>query len=141
MALPNHIGRNRRKREQAALNPFNLISQPSSSRQAIGINSILIDPITSSIYHIEARPGEAGRCVIVDTRKEKDIFGPGWNARSRVEEYGGGAAIAYGGVVYFSSFTDLRVYSADVSSEKGAEPVAVTPGTPLVFRGFDFLRC
>ena len=43
-----------------------------------------------------------------------------------MEEYGGGAAIAYGGVVYFSNFGDLKVYAVDV--EKGGEPVAVTPG-------------
>lgn len=65
--------------------------------------------------------------MIVDTRKGKDIFGPGWNARSRVEEYGGGAAVAYGGVVYFSNFGDLKVYSVDAGSEKWGEPVAVTP--------------
>jgi hypothetical protein len=45
-----------------------------------------------------------------------------------VEEYGGGAAIAYGGVVYFSNFGDTRVYSIDAASDKGGEPVAVTPG-------------
>lgn len=45
-----------------------------------------------------------------------------------MEEYGGGAAIAYGGVVYFSNFKDSRVYSVVADSEKGGEPVAVTPG-------------
>lgn len=64
--------------------------------------------------------------MIVDTSKGKDVFGPGWNARSRVEEYGGGAAIAYGGVVYFSNFGDLKVYKVDVGKE--SEPVAVTSG-------------
>jgi len=64
--------------------------------------------------------------VIVDTSKGKDVFGPGWNARSRVEEYGGGAAIAYGGVVYFSNFGGSRVYKVDVGKE--GEPVAVTSG-------------
>ena len=110
---------------------FDLISQPSPFNQAIRISSIFIDPITSSIYHIEARPSEAGRCVIVDTKKNKDVFGPGWNARSRVEEYGGGAAIAYGGVVYFSNFSDLGVYSVNVGSEKVSEPVAVTPSASM----------
>ena len=105
---------------------FSLISQSPFFTQAIKVTSIFIDPITSSIYHTEARPSEAGRCVIVDTSKGKDIFGPGWNARSRVQEYGGGAAIAYGGVVYFSNFGDLKVYAVDTG--KGGEPVAVTPG-------------
>ena len=66
--------------------------------------------------------------MIVDTREGKDIFGPGWNARSRVQEYGGGAAIAHGGVVYFSNFEDTRIYSVDVGPGKSDEPVAVTPG-------------
>ena len=65
--------------------------------------------------------------MIVNTSTGKDLFGPGWNARSRVQEYGGGAAIVYGGVVYFSNFGDLKVYAVD--AEKGGEPVAVTPGT------------
>ena len=43
-----------------------------------------------------------------------------------MQEYGGGAAIAYGGVVYFSNFGDLKVYAVDM--KKGSEPVAVTPG-------------
>lgn len=66
--------------------------------------------------------------MIVDTAKGKDIFGPEWNARSRVEEYGGGAATAHDGVVYFSNLKDSRIYSVDVGSEKAGEPVAVTPG-------------
>ena len=102
----------------------------------IRIASIFVDPLTSSIYHIEARPSEGGRCVIVNTSEGKDLFGPGWNARSRVQEYGGGAAIAYGGMVYFSNLRDLRVYAVDV--EKGGEPVAVTPGSS---RWLHWFRC
>ena len=104
---------------------YYLILLPSTL-QAVKISSIFVDPVASSIYHIEARPSEAGRCVIVDTSKGKDIFGPGWSARSCVEESGGGAAIAYGGIVYFSNFGDLKVYKVDVGKEDG--PVAVIPG-------------
>ena len=55
-----------------------------------------------------------------------------------MEEYGGGAAIAYGGMVYFSNFGDLKVYVVDV--EKGGEPVAVTPGGVKTVV-FGFARC
>ena len=41
-------------------------------------------------------------------------------------EYGGGAATAYGGFVYFSNFGDFRVYKLDAAN--GGDPVAVTPG-------------
>jgi len=53
-----------------------------------------------------------------------------------VEEYGGGAAIAYGGVVYFSNVGDLRVYKVDVGKE--GEPVAVTSG---IFHFLSFAFC
>ena len=66
--------------------------------------------------------------MIVDTTKGKDLFGTGssWDASTRVGEYGGGAATAYGGFVYFSNFGDFRVYKLDAAN--GGEPVAVTPG-------------
>lgn len=77
--------------------------------------------------------------MIVDTVKDEDVYGSGWNAQTRVQEYGGGAAIAYGGVIYFSNFGDLRVYKLDV--EDGGEPVAVTPGnsstSSSAIRSFD----
>lgn len=64
--------------------------------------------------------------MIVDSKSGKDVFGSGWNAKTRVQEYGGGAACVYGGVVYFSH-SDGRVYSLT----PGNEPKAVTPGGHL----------
>lgn len=85
---------------------------------------VLLDPVTRKIYHIERRPSEGGRAVIVDTIDNKDIFGPVWNATTRVHEYGGGAAIVRDGTFYFSHSLDGRVYSL----KYGSEPRAVTPG-------------
>ena len=45
-----------------------------------------MDPITSKIYHIEKRPAEAGRNVIVDTEKGEDVVGKEWNVRTAVHE-------------------------------------------------------
>lgn len=45
-----------------------------------------MDPITSTIYHIEKRPAEAGRNVIVDTEKGEDVVGKEWNVRTAVHE-------------------------------------------------------
>lgn len=45
-----------------------------------------MDPVTSTIYHIEQRANEGGRLVIVDTEKGVDVFGEGWNARNGVHE-------------------------------------------------------
>ncbi|KAI0357745.1 alpha/beta-hydrolase [Trametes cingulata] len=90
------------------------------------VDELFVDPITSTIYHIEQRPSEGGRLVIVDTEKGQDVVGKDWNVRSAVHEYGGAPAVAYDGVIYFSNFTDNRVYRL----EKGTEPEAVTPENP-----------
>ena len=87
---------------------------------------VLVDPITSTIYHIESRPSDPvpGRNVLVNTATGNDIVGPDWNVRTMVHEYGGAAAIAYDGVVYFSHLDDGRVYLVS----EGTQPEAVTPG-------------
>ncbi len=53
-----------------------------------------MDPITSAIYHIEKRPAEGGRMVIVDTEKGEDVVGKEWNVRTAVHE----VSDQYGGV-------------------------------------------
>ncbi|KAI8996684.1 alpha/beta-hydrolase [Trametes punicea] len=87
---------------------------------------VFVDPITSTIYHIEQRPSEGGRLVIVDTEKGEDVVGKDWNVRSAVHEYGGAPAVAYDGVIYFSNFKDNRVYRL----QKGEAPEPITPENP-----------
>ncbi|TFK46339.1 hypothetical protein OE88DRAFT_1739619 [Heliocybe sulcata] len=99
------------------------ITADAITQDAVNIADVLVDPVTSTIYHLEERPSEEGRGVVVDTRVGKDVFGSGWNARTGVQEYGGAAAIAYGGFVFFSHVADNRVYRV----KPGGEPEAVTP--------------
>src|SRR5579883_2982928 len=64
-------------------------------------------------YWIEGRPAEGGRNVIVkrDARGVvTDLIPQPFNARTRVHEYGGGDYIVDGTTVYFSNFTDQRIY-------------------------------
>ena len=110
------------------------ISAAYVAKAGVSYDDVLVDSIPShvhpngnAIYHIEKRPAEAGRNVIVDTSSKKDVFGKGWNARSAVQEYGGASGIVHGGIVYFTNFGDMRVYKVDRNVE-GAEPVPVTPG-------------
>ena len=46
----------------------------------------------NACYHLERRPQEQGRCVIVKTidNISHDVLPPPYSARSRVHEYGGG---------------------------------------------------
>lgn len=53
-----------------------------------------------------------------------DVISGGWNVRTGVQEYGGGAAIVYDGSIYFSNIKDGRVYVV----KKGGLPQPVTPG-------------
>ncbi|HEY1409898.1 MAG TPA: hypothetical protein VF434_13220, partial [Promineifilum sp.] len=88
-----------------------------------------------TIYWIEGRPLEGGRNVIVrraaDGRGE-DVIAPGFNARTRVHEYGGGDYTVHEGTVYFANYADQRVYR----QAPGEAPVAVTPEAALRYADF-----
>ena len=76
------------------------------------------------VYWSEMRPDEKGRCVVVEHGDGvvRDRTPAGFNARTTVHEYGGGAYTVVDGVVYFSNFGDQLLYSC----EEGGTPVRVT---------------
>ena len=82
------------------------------------------------VYWVESRPAEGGRSALVRRSADgtvTDLGGPGFDARTRVHEYGGGAYAVSDGTVYASSFGDQRLYRLDVD---GAEPVTPEPEIP-----------
>jgi hypothetical protein len=103
---------------------------------SIGLGDILVDGC--DIYWIESRPQERGRSVVVCSPQDGrpiDVTPPlpsdgqdAFNVRTRVHEYGGGAYLVSGGVVYFCNDGDQRLYR----QEPGGLPVAITaaPGNP-----------
>jgi dipeptidyl aminopeptidase/acylaminoacyl peptidase len=79
-------------------------------------------------YWLEGRPAEGGRSVLVraDAFSEPtDVTPPGFNVRTTVHEYGGGAYLLHDGTVYFSNFADQRLYRQDADGD----PVSITPDT------------
>ena len=52
-----------------------------------------------------------------------DVVPAGFNVRTLVHEYGGGAYALHAGTAFFSHFDDQRLYRID----PGGEPVAITP--------------
>jgi dipeptidyl aminopeptidase/acylaminoacyl peptidase len=93
-------------------------------RGTVGLSQPLIDG--PDIYWVEMRPTEGGRGVIVkrDVRAViNDLIPPPFNARTRVHEYGGGDYAVRGGSVYFSNFSDQRLYL----HKDEAPPRAITP--------------
>ncbi|NET48158.1 MAG: S9 family peptidase [Merismopedia sp. SIO2A8] len=82
-----------------------------------------------SLYWLEGRPTEGGRNVLVKRSPDgttTDLTPPGFNVRTRVHEYGGGAYIVHNGTVYFSNFADQRLYR----QSPGKAPIALTPEYP-----------
>jgi dipeptidyl aminopeptidase/acylaminoacyl peptidase len=78
------------------------------------------------LYWSELRPDEAGRIVVCRRGADggiSDVTPPGFNARTRVHEYGGGHFAVSGGTVWFTNYTDQRLYRQDGN---GA-PRAITP--------------
>ena len=53
----------------------------------------------------------------------RDVVPEGFNVRTTVHEYGGGAYCVHAGVAFASSFDDQRLYRI----ETDAEPVPITP--------------
>ncbi len=92
-----------------------------------GIAFSFLDITDEGIYWLESRPHEKGRNVLVfcpHGGSPVDVVPDGFNVRSRVHEYGGGAWFRDGAVVYCSNFDDSRLYRID---EPGAEPQPITP--------------
>jgi dipeptidyl aminopeptidase/acylaminoacyl peptidase len=77
------------------------------------------------IYWMELRPKEGGRNVIVKRTPDGacvDLTPPPFNARTRVHEYGGADYVVSDGIVYFSNFSDQRLYK----QASAAEPQPLT---------------
>ncbi len=94
----------------------------------VSLDQIVLDG--DDIYWIEGRPAEEGRSVVVRRTPDgrtADVTPAGFNARTRVHEYGGGAYAVDGGTVFFSNFSDQRLYRQD----PGRPPRPITPAAPL----------
>ncbi|HEY0410344.1 MAG TPA: S9 family peptidase, partial [Candidatus Dormibacteraeota bacterium] len=90
----------------------------------VGIGQIEVEG--GDVWWAEARPAEQGRVVVMRRRADggvADAVGPGWNARTRVHEYGGGCFAVDGDTLFFTNFADQRLYRSDA----GGEPRALTP--------------
>ena len=86
--------------------------------------------VEDGVYWLESRPQEEGRQALVFLPyggTPVDVVPAGFNVRTRVHEYGGGAWFHDGGTVFCSSFDDSRLYRID---EPGAQPRPITPEPP-----------
>jgi dipeptidyl aminopeptidase/acylaminoacyl peptidase len=101
--------------------------------ETVGLGQTAIDG--TQTYWTELRPSEGGRTVLVARGPEgeaRDVTPEGFDVRSRVHEYGGGAFVVRDGVVYFSNDGDRRVYR----QRPGEAPAPITPEGPHRYADF-----
>jgi len=98
---------------------------------SIGLGQTAIDG--GDTYWIEMRPIEEGRSVIMRRTPDGetiDVTPQGFNARTRVHEYGGGDFVVSDGAIYFSNFADQRLYRQSPGT-LSATPQPLTPALDL----------
>jgi dipeptidyl aminopeptidase/acylaminoacyl peptidase len=95
----------------------------------LGLGSISLNG--EDVYWVELRPQEGGRMVLVRRKpggEGQDVTPPPYNVRTRVHEYGGRSyAVDKEGSVYFSNFSDQRLYVIP----PGGQPRPFSPDLPL----------
>jgi len=94
-----------------------------------GVSLSQIELGEDCIYWCEGRPMDGGRVVVVRCTYSgvaRDITPAPYSARTRVHEYRGGAYTTHGNAVYFSNFTDQRMYR----QVGDASPTPITPEPP-----------
>jgi dipeptidyl aminopeptidase/acylaminoacyl peptidase len=84
-------------------------------------------PVGDATYWLEARPEEDGRTAIVrhtPATGAQEVTPPGFDCRTRVHEYGGGAYLVLaGGAIVVSRFDDQRLWRL----APGTAPRPITP--------------
>jgi dipeptidyl aminopeptidase/acylaminoacyl peptidase len=97
--------------------------------QSIGLSEVRFDG--DDIYWLESHPQEGGRSVVVRyvtwNSSSEDVTPQGFNVRTRVHEYGGGAWTVAEGMIYFSNHADNRLYRMD---RYGHQPLPLSPEGP-----------
>jgi dipeptidyl aminopeptidase/acylaminoacyl peptidase len=96
-----------------------------ANEDGVSYGSLSVDG--AGLHWLETRPQENGRAALVflpHGGSPIDVVPRGFNVRTRVHEYGGGAWFGEGSVAYCSNFDDSRLYRIE---RPGAEPQPITP--------------
>jgi dipeptidyl aminopeptidase/acylaminoacyl peptidase len=117
--------------------PYGSWTSPITAAQiaagAIGLSEVHL--AGEDVYWLEMRPTEGGRSVVVRRRPDgsvEDYIPQGFNARTRVHEYGGGSYLPTNDALYFANFADQRIYRI---RERGT-PEPLTPAEKLRYADF-----
>jgi dipeptidyl aminopeptidase/acylaminoacyl peptidase len=106
--------------------PSPISAELVASSGGIGISKAHVDGMR--VRWSQSRPREGGRVAVVDSTGA-ELTPPGANARTRVHEYGGGAVWHHDGTVFYSEFTDSRIYRVDAAGVKAITPKPPSPNS------------
>ncbi|HIK24272.1 MAG: S9 family peptidase [Cyanobacteria bacterium J003] len=84
-----------------------ILSAAEVSAAATSLSELCSTPL--GLVWLERRPQQKGRVVLV--RQGQELLAAPWSARSRVNEYGGGAYWCHGDQIYFVNDTDQGIYA------------------------------
>jgi dipeptidyl aminopeptidase/acylaminoacyl peptidase len=134
--------------------PYGSWASPITSKllTSAGISFSDVEFSNGRIYWLESRPDEAGRVVLVSRNwgtetelqtpgvrspspNSVDLTPQGFNLRTRVHEYGGGAYFVHRDTIFFTNFTDQRLYRLDPGGN--ARPITPEPPSPASLRHAD----
>jgi dipeptidyl aminopeptidase/acylaminoacyl peptidase len=89
-------------------------------------------------YWLETRPSEDGRAVVVrlmNDGRAADVVPAGFDVGSRVHEYGGGAYLPVGTMLFACHQADQRLYR--IEQDRDPVPITPVPPTPASLRYAD----
>ena len=113
---------------QRTVAPYGTWSSPITAELVAESGLLLSMPLLEggAVWWLEGRPAEDGRVVLVRAerdREPRDVVPAGFDVRTAVHEYGGGAYCTHDGTAFVSNSADQRLWRV----EPGGQPVAVTP--------------
>jgi dipeptidyl aminopeptidase/acylaminoacyl peptidase len=111
--------------------PYGSWKSPITSDLIVAQTTMLSDVRIDGdhVYWLEGRPQEQGRNVIVRAGPDgvtADMTPAGFNARTRVHEYGGASWLVAGETTIFSNFADQRLYWQR-DGQAAPEPLTLVP--------------
>ena len=119
--------------------PYGSWKSPIAAEMLIGGGRRRLSEIRcdgNDVYWLDGRPKEGGRQVIMRLSPDgemKDLTPTEFNSRNAVHEYGGGSYAVRDRAVYFTNWSDQRIYV----QRDGGEPTPLT-SEPSVPRGARF---
>ena len=102
---------------QSPITPEDLVAD------SVELGEVWVDD-DGQVCWLEGRPTEGGRQVVV--REGTDLVPHGFNVRTSVHEYGGGAWRMRGHNLFFSNFEDQVVYRVEFGGRTPGPPVPIT---------------